>query len=85
MTALDEPQRIVAALEAAGWERFGGDGVRFVSVCRLGRVLYVPIDPTAAGYGDDVDLVVSQLAELERQGRDARKVLDALTDQGVIV
>jgi predicted RNA binding protein YcfA (HicA-like mRNA interferase family) len=86
MTTVDEPQRIVAALVAAGW-RFvakGSGHVRLEHPHASGSLI-VATDPAADEYAEEVDAVVRHLDALARVGDSARRALDAMTEQGVIV
>ncbi len=82
MTASDEPQRIVAALEAAGWEPERHDTCTWLTRRGHPAKLLVHTDPNHLDYGDEVDTLVAVLADMDVEGRAARQVLDALTSRG---
>lgn len=84
MTAADEPQKIVDALVAAGWQVEGRSG----GAVRLSHAddtvqMMVPTDPTAPEYGQMVDAVASNLVSAVRLGDAARMALNTMRREGV--
>jgi hypothetical protein len=77
-----DPHRLIAALEAAGFERVGGRTGMY-SRHRWPRSypprsLMVPLDPTMADYQDMLGAVLAELEYAVQLGGQASAVLDAL-------
>jgi hypothetical protein len=74
------PQAVVAAMTAAGWEQAGGRVDHYVRLCWPGsqRTTVVPLRPDDPEYGDLMGAVMAELAQAAADGARARRVLDAL-------
>lgn len=77
---MTEPRRLIAALEAAGFQRIGGrDGV-YVRLAwpTSQRTLIVPLNPNYADYADLLNSVVGELRHTAELGGIAQRVLDGI-------
>jgi hypothetical protein len=76
-----DPQAVVAAMAAAGWEQAGGRADCYVRLRWPGgqRTMIVPLRPDCADYGDLMGAVLAELARSAVEGARSRRVLDALS------
>lgn len=74
------PERLIAALEAAGWARVGQQPARYVRLFGPvdGEQFLVPLNPAMADYGWRLDEIVTGLRRDAERGARARLVLDAI-------
>ncbi len=77
---------VARAMEANGWTFAAEHGGRRAFVWPFdGSVLVVPVDPAVDGYDNELDAAIEEIAVVAKRGEQARKVLDQLTAEGVIL
>jgi hypothetical protein len=76
----NDPQAVVAAMAAVGWEQVGGRADLYVRLRwpSSQRTTVVPLRPDDPEYGDLMGAVMAELAQAAADGARARRVLDAL-------